>query len=309
MGEPILVFRGSSGINTKLDPTRLRFNAESGISELAACVNCRIDDTGRIARRDGFTATSRTEAWKNLFSCGAYALGTKGNALCILEADMSYTAIRNVQANQRMSFVRTSDGEKDVIFYCNGHQNGRVMNKLSYTWPVNEYVGVVTTKEFYSAPVGHLLEIRGARMFIAEDNTIWYSEPNTFYHYRLGANYFRLPSRIRMIQAVTGGLWISDSEALYFYEGNIFPSRLEMPLQNQVATYPAREGTAVKVPASRVGIEGLKGIIIVFTTDEGICVGSADGQLINLTERKIDIPSGLAGAGFYRDGNYICTLE
>ena len=309
MTKPISIFSGTSGINTKLDPTRLRFNPKTGISDFASGVNIDIDDSGRPFRRDGTTATARTETnWKNLFGCGAYGLGTKGNALCVLEADMSYTAIRNVTEGARMSYVRTSDGEQDVIFYCNGHENGRVIKKISYNWPVNEYVGATTVKEFYAAPIGHLLEIRGSRMFIAEGNTIWYSEPNTFYHYRLGANYFRLPSRIRMIQAVTGGLWISDSEAIYFYSGNIFPARLEMPLQNQVAAYPVREGTPVKVQASKIGIDGLKGIVVVFTTDEGICVGSEDGQLINLTERKIDIPSGLTGAGFYKNGKYICTL-
>ncbi len=309
MGEPVLIFRGSSGINTKLDPARLRFNAESGISELAAAVNVTIDDSGRIIRRDGSTATARTEAWKNLFSCGSYALGTKENALCTLEADMSYKAIRNIASSAKMSYVRTSDGKQGVVFYCNGSQNGLVKNKTSYSWPLITPVGVKTTKQFYPAPIGHLLAIRNGRMFIAVDNILYYSEPNTYHAYRLATNYFGFQSRLKMVESVTGGLWVSDSEAIYFYRGDIFPARLEMPLQNQVAPYPIKEGTAVKVPASRIGIEGLKDIVVVFTTNEGICVGSSDGQLINLTERKIDIPSGLTGAGFYKDGQYIVTID
>lgn len=309
MAKVVSIFQGSSGISTKLDPVRLRFDDKAGISDLAACINCLVDDTGRVIRRDGFTITDRTESWKNLFSCSSYGLGTKGDALCILEADMSYTAIRNVTKDARMSYVRTSSGAQDIIFYCNGYEKGRIIEKVSNSWPVNEYVGVTTGKEFYEAPIGHLLEVRGARMFIAEDNTVWYSEPNTFYHYRLGGSYFRFPGRIRMMEAVADGMWISDSEGIYFLKGEIFPSKMEMPLQYQVAPYPVREGTAVKVPASRIGLDGLNGIVVVFTTDEGICVGSDKGQFINLTERKIDLPSGLAGAGFYKDGHYICTLD
>ena len=309
MGKPISIFHGSSGINTKLDPVRLRFDAKNSISELAAAADVIIDDSGRIVRRDGTTATTRTENWKNLFGCGAYALGTKGNALCVLEADMSYTAIRNITEGARMSYVRTSDGKQDVIFYCNDYENGLIKNKVSYSWPLITPVGATTIKEFYFAPTGHLLSIRNGRMFIAVDNILYYSEPNTYHAYRLAANYFGFQSRIKMVENVIGGLWISDSEAIYFYGGDIFPARLEMPLQNQVADYSAREGTPVKVPASRIGIDNLSGIVVVFTTDEGICVGSADGQLINLTERKIDIPSGLTGAGFYKDGKYICTLD
>ena len=310
MRKPIPIFRGSSGINTKLDPTRLRFNVESGISELAACVNCDIDDTGRVIRREGSTATDRTEAWKNLFGCGAYALGTKGNALCVLKADMkNYTAIRNITEGANMSYIRTSDGKQDVIFYCNEHETGLVKNKISYSWPLITPVGAVTIKEFYPAPIGHLLSIRNGRMFIAVDNILYYSEPNTYYAYRLAANYFAFSSRLKMVEAVTGGLWVSDEEGVYFLGGEIAPTLKEMPLQVKLAECPVIEGTAVKVPASRIGIDGLTGIVVVFTTTEGICVGSVDGQLINVTERKLDLPSGLTGAGFYKDGKYICTLD
>lgn len=309
MGKPILIFRDSNGINTKLDPTRLRFDAESGIVELAAAVNVVIDDSGRIIRRDGTTATARTEAWKNLFGCGAYALGTKGDALCILKADMSYTAIRNITEGARMSYARTSDGKQDVIFYCNDHEQGLVKNKISYSWPLIMPIGAKTVKELYSAPRGHLLSIYNSRMFIAVNNILYYSEPNTYHAYRLAANYFGFPSRLRMIQAVDEGLWVSDSESIYFLGGEIAPSRQEMPRQIKKADYPAREGSAVKVPASQIGIEGLTGIVPVFTTDEGICIGAGNGRLINITEKKLPLPSGLTGAGFYKDGHYTCTID
>ena len=310
MGKAIPIFKGTTGLNTKLDPTRIRFNSETGISDLAACINCDIDDSGRPFLRKGFTATLCRGMWKDLFSCSNFALGMslKRCALTIIEADMSCKAIRNVTWEPRMSYVRDTDGTQEIIYYSNGHEKGRVINKASYTWPVNTYIGPETRKEFYEAPIGHLLEIRNLRMFIAEDKTLWYSEPGNYSSYRLGANYFGFSSRLRMVQAVAGGLWISDSEGIYFLGGEIIPSKLEMPRQIKMADYPAIEGSAVKVRGSKIG-EGMPGMVVVFTSEAGICVGSGDGQLINVTEKKIALPAGLSGAGFYRDGRYTCTIN
>lgn len=308
MGKLIPIFSGTSGINTKLDPARLRFNPEAGISELAASVNCDIDDTGRIFRREGTTATIRTEKWKNLFSCGSYGIGTKDDALCIIEPNIVHTAIRNITPYARMSYVRDTDGTQDVIYYCNGYEKGRVISKVSHSWPASSYVGPETRKTFQDPPIGHLLETRSSRMFIGRDNVLWYSEPGAMSLFRLAANYLVFPSRLKMLQAVDEGLWISDSESIYFLGGEIMPTALEMPRQTKKADYPAREGTAVKVKGSKIG-DGLKGMVIVFTTEKDICLGTSDGQLLSLTEKKIDLPSGLTGAGLYKDGKYIVTID
>lgn len=305
----ILIFSGSNGLNTKIDPVRIRFDSKTGISDLSACVNIDIDDTGRISRRKGSTATSRTESWHSLFSCGSYALGVSGNALAVLEPNMARTNIRNITVGAKMSFVRDTDGEQDIVYYANGYENGRVINKLSRTWPLMIPVGTTTIKKFYAAPVGHLLCVHDSRMFIAKDNRLWYSEPNTHYAYRLAANYFGFSSRIKMVQAVAGGLWISDSESVYFFGGSIAPALQEMPIQVKKVDCPVIEGTNVLAPASRIGIEGLSGIVTIFTTTRGIFVGSGDGILIPISEHKIEIPSSLTGSAIYRDGKYIVTLD
>ena len=304
----ISIFSGSNGLNTKIDPARIRFDSKTGISDLSACVNIDIDDTGRISRRKGSTATSRTESWKNMFGCGSYGLGTKGNALCVIESDMGYTAIRNVTQNARMSYVRDTDGAQDVIYYANGHEQGKILNKISYSWIADRYVGPTSRKEIYDPPLGHLLEIRNLRMFIAEDNILWYSEPNALSQFRLAANYFGFPSRLKMIVALDAGLLVSDSNSLYFLQGEIVPSMQEMPKQLKLADYPAVKNTAVMVPSSRFR-EGVPGIGVMFASTAGICFISSVGELVNISERKVDAPSGISGGGLYRDGHYICTID
>lgn len=310
MAKVIPIFKGTSGINNKVDPASLKFSAETGISELQAGVNIEVSDAGRPSRRGGFTATVRTEAWHSLFSCGAFVLGIKGDALSVLKVDLSYTPIRNVHPNARMSYVRASDGTQDIIYYCNGYENGRVIGEVSRSWPVASPVGpAVTRKTFYAAPLGHLLEVYNLRMFIAEGSILWYSEPSSYSCYCLASNYFGFSSRLRMVQAVTGGLWISDCDAIYWLGGEIAPVSQKMPVQIKAAGYPAFEGTAVKAPASRIGVGDLEGVVIVFTTPKGICIGSRDGRLINITEHKLDLPSGLTGAGMYNDGKYTVTID
>jgi hypothetical protein len=309
MSRHIRIYSGSDGLSTKLDPTRIEFDPRTGVSSLAACVNCAIDDSGRIVRRDGFVATDRIEAWHSLFSCEAYALGVTGNALAVIESDMSYTALRNVQVGARMSWVRDTDGERDVIYYCNGYQAGRIIDKISHSWPVSEYVGPETRKTFSQAPVGHLLCIRNGRMFIGQDNILWYSEPGAMSLFRLAANYFVFSSRLKMLQAVDGGLWISDSESVYFLGGNIAPEIQEMPLQTLKTACPVIEGSAVKVPGNRIAGGEMQGEAVAFTTTAGICIGAGDGTLLSITERKIDLPYGNSGAGLYIDGHYICIID
>ena len=309
MPKSIDIFKGSSGLDTKADPARLKFSSKTGISALAACMNIECDDTGRISRRKGFTATDRTEAWHSLFSCGAYALGVSGNALAVLEADMSKTNIRNVTTGAKMSYVRDTDGEQDVIYYCNGYEQGKIINKLSYSWTTDDYVGATSRKELYSPPLGHLLVTRSLRMFIAEGSILWYSEPGALSQFRLAANFFGFSSRIKMIQEIDAGLIVSDSESIYLLQGEIAPALNEMPEQIKLANYPAIENTAVKVPGSMFGKEGVAGIGVMFTSTAGICFVSAEGQLVNITERKIDLPSALSGASLYRDGHYITTIN
>lgn len=303
------VFSGTSGLNTKVDPSRINFNFKTGISELAAAVNIVIDDTGRPSRRKGFTATARTESWKNLFGCGSYAIGTTGDALCAIEPNMAYTALRNVHSDAQMSYAMDTDGISDIVFYCNGYEKGIIKNKASQGWPLITPIGVTTIKEFSEAPVGHLLEVYNSRMFIAVNNFLFYSEPNTYHAYRLSANYFGFPNRIKMVEAVSGGFWVSDSDSVYFFGGIIAPSLQEMPVQTKKCSSPAIEGTAVKIPADRIGDGGMQGQAVVFATKEGVVAGLGDGTLLSLTEKKINFPGGLTGSAFYRGGKITVCID
>jgi len=51
------------------------------------------------------------------------------------------------------------------------------------------------------------------------------------------------------------------------------------------------------------------GIGAMWASTKGICVGTPDGRLINLTSRRLDYPGAIFGAGICFDDRYVCTLE
>jgi len=294
------VFKGSLGINTKVDPTRIKYNPETGIQELAAGVNINIDSTGRISRRKGYTL-KLAKASHSLFSCGSYCLFVSGDALCVLEADYSWTAIRTVTEGARVSYVKIVND----TYYCNGYEKGIVRDKLSYDWVASSYVGPTTTKTFSDPPIGHLIELYNGVMLVAKEDVLWYSEPFAYSWFDLARNYMQFSDRLVMVKAVPDGVFVSTEQETFSCLGKTVK---EFQLR-KVADYPAIEGTVATVNASRIGEGNIAGLAAMWASKEGICFGGPDGYFRNFTERKLTYPAARYGAGLYKDGKYICLLK
>jgi len=300
MPKQLNLFRGSIGINNKVDPTRLQYNPESGIEELAAAVNVDVSSSKRVSRRKGYTL-QLAQAAHSLFPCDGYCLFVSGEDLYVLESDYTSSGIRNLTTGARMSYVRP---ESDT-YYCNGTEKGIVRDRISYAWTAASYVGPPTTKTFSDPPIGHLLEVYNGVMLIAQDNIMWHSEPFAYSWFDLAKNYVQFGARLTMMKAVQGGVFVSTEEGTFFHKGGT----VKEFIQGKVADYPAIEGTAVTVNASRIGDGGISGLAAIWASKNGICFGGPDGSFRNLTERRLDYPAARYGAGLCRDGKYICLLK
>lgn len=301
MSKPLSLFKGTTGINNKVDPARLRYDPEAGMKDLASGVNVDIDSTGRISRRKGFTSKLAKSA-HSIFGCDGYALFVSGDALCVLNPDYTWSAIRNVAVGARMSYVQVGND----TYYGNGYEVGIVRNKVSYAWNAsNDYVGPTTTKVFSDPPLGHLLEIYNGRMLIAKDEVLWYSEPFAYGWFNLASNYIQFADRLVMVKAVKGAVFVGTEKSTFLHKG----SDIKGTEQEVIAAYPPIEGTAVTVNASRVGDGSLEGSGAVWASSKGICFGGPDGYFKNFTNRKLNYPAARYGAGLYMDGKYICLLK
>lgn len=302
MGRPITWLKGSKGLNNRIDPLRLPFDPDTGIQDLAVAVNVDLDHTGRISRRKGWAATDMVDPCHSLFSHGVTVLFVTGTSLCVLGTDYTYTVVRTVQEGARMSYVPVGDR----IFYANGTEVGYIRGNVSYAWSKpTDLPGPRTLKQYSDPPVGYLLAYYKGRMYVVQGDIVWYSESFGINLFNLARNFINFESHLRMFHPVRKGIWLGTHFDTYFLEGDT-PQDFNL---HKVATYAPIFGTDVDVDGSRIADGRHKGIAVMWTSTEGICMGTSEGEFINLTERRLTYPESFEGAGLYDGFKYVSVLE
>jgi len=301
----VKILTGSTGLNTKVDPVRIAYDPKTGVSELGVAVNVTLDVTGRISRRKGYTlaqAGNYHSLYCNGGDCFVVLDRTNDDALMQVGTDLSLKGVRSGLNKARMSFLDV-DG---TVFYANGFENGMIINGISHPWMVNEHVGAETTRHFSEAPIGNHLEYFYGRIFIAVGDTLYWSEPYAYGKYDLTRCFVQFSSKITMVKAVEGGLFVSDQKDTWFLRGTD-PSEFT---QAKVAAYPAYEWSVAidYIEAGEIGYP--PGLSVMWVSKQGACLGHATGLFFNLTKEKVDYPAnGAYGAGIIKDYKFIHTIE
>ncbi len=303
MGSPVTIFSGTTGLNTVVDPVRLSFDTQTGVSELATATNITVDQTGRPGRRTGYTK-KQDGVFHSLFCDGGDCLvikdGANDAAIYQVATDMSLTGVRSGMIKAaRVAFAQVIDR----TYYCNGYEKGFVEGGISNPWVKTEYVGPETTRSFSEVPVGHHLAFAFARIFVAQAKVVYWTEPFQYGLFDMARSYWRFKTNVRMIKPVASGLFISDEKDTWFYRGtNPFEA---VPVK--VASYPAAEWSeAIEyVEGMEAGIQE-PGLCALWASREGACLGTASGSFINLNKDKIIYPDTVQqGVGLIRGYNFI----
>lgn len=303
MAQPITVFQGSTGLNTKLDPTRVRFDPQSGISDLAVAYNIDHDASGRISRRKGYSCTTITEPCHSLWSAGdgGPCFFATGTSLCQLHTDFSYSVLAGMSPGARVRYARV----QDRTYWLNGFEKGCIQNGANQAWVAGTYYGPSTKRVLRDPPVGHLLVRHLGRIWIGQGSVAWYSEPFSANQFDLTRSFVPFESRLRMLASAGRALFFSDETSTWVLVGQV-PGEMELL---QVADYPAIEGTEALLDMRRLGAGEQMGVGAIWTSARGVCVGFPSGQMVNLTERKFDLPMAAAGAGGIVGDRYIGLLQ
>lgn len=306
MTDPIIIYRKTTGLNTLIDPVDL--DISEGVQELAVAADVMISDKGRLSRRKGYTSVL-DGSYHSLFCDGGDCICVTGTSLCLLNPDYSTTIIGTVTADARLNACQVNN----QIFWCNGYEKGFIYNKVNYPWVKGDYVWPTTHRTFFDPPTGTLVEHYNGRLYVAQGNTLWFSEPLGFGVFDLTRGVIPYASNIRMIRAVDDGLFISTENRVVFLSGS-GPNDFS---QIQVAAYPAIEGTDAKFhgdymmyqpDAITITKSGKKAIL--WTSEEGICFGGSGGKFDNVTEEKIhSLPSGVTGSGIIYNGKYLGLID
>lgn len=297
---PVLV--ATRGLNTKVDPARLAAG-EDGNAWLSSCLNIDVDDTGRISRRKGFTL-AQAGSWHSLFPCSGYMLGVKGNGLFLINGVTS-VGIRNVTDGNRMSYAKGFDGTREVVYYMNGVESGKVYGGVSYPIGGTEYVGPETSRQFSDPPIGEHVCVWNGRMYISTREALWYSEPFNFETFDLARSFAMFNSRITMLIPITAGLMVGTAKNIVLLSG---PSPTEWGYR-ELAGYGAIEWTEQKATEQLSIGSNLAQNAWLFGATKGICLLTDDGQFLNLTEDKISYPSAIRGGSGIFNGKYVLNLE
>ncbi len=286
-----------AGINNVADASRLQ------PGELLYATNVDISDKGEPSRRDGIVkkvtpAGQIHSMWGDNKMCFYVENGT----LKRLNNDYTSTTLRTNVANYHMSFAEVND----QYFYSNPSVIGYILNGTD-----NQFA--TPTKEFKHAPLpGQIIEYFKGRLYVARNETIWYSDVNYFGEVDRRMNFISFENEITMMKGVDDGLWVSvgdiNRQSTYFIAG---VTREDQTLRS-FAGYGCIEGSDVKIKDGQKVGEGLSGTVIMWASDQGICIGANGGRFINITDGKYNIPDKRYGAGLFRDedgmAQYITTL-
>jgi len=280
------LFIGASGLNTTVDPVRVKFNADAGISDLSSAVNVTIDNTGRVSRRKGFNQREAGEdhsIWCDGGDCFFIRETASYGSIMQVGTDLTSTGIwSGLVKNNRMSFL---DWNGDTL-YANGSQHGILVNGVRSAWPTGTYAGPTTTRQFQDAPVGTHLAAHNGRVIVSVDNALFFSEPYAPGLFDLKL-FWQLPTEIIMVRSVDSGLFVSDKNDTYFLAGT---SPLDF-IQRKVVSCPAHEWSVAHddVELEDLGLDEV-GLGIVWSSKQGLCIGLPSGRMRNLTKERLDYP-------------------
>ena len=101
--------RAITGLNNKVDPVRLRYDPEQGVSELSEATNITIDVTGRAQRRLGWNLVTAGE-FHSIWCDGGDAFAIQETpswgSIMLVAPDLSVSGVLSgLSKNKRMSFV------------------------------------------------------------------------------------------------------------------------------------------------------------------------------------------------------------
>lgn len=296
MNKVLPIFKGTTGLNNKVDPSRVED------SDIVTALNVNIDDSGRVSRRLSFVNTGCTLSVNSLYSNGERGLFKVDDDLYLLYPDLTYSLIAaglNTQYPMRCCTVNS------IIYFVNETVVGKVENDVAGPWEGADYVGPTTFRKFSDPPKGHLIAFLGGRIYVAGNNTVWYSEPFAYSWFDLARNYFMFNSRIKMLAAVDDGLYISTESVVYFLNGTV-PSEMA---QLKVHSYPAIEGTDVYTPGGQVLETEDTRQALLFTSTRSVCACFNSGRIVEMTEKKVSYPEGSYGSAAFLNNTYYALIN
>lgn len=303
MNVPIM--KGTSGLYTQSDSAKSVYNSKrGGLNDLAACINIDVSDRRRPSRRRGITRKVASAAHSLCPVNDRYCLFVSGADLNLLQPDLvSYTTVGTVTPGMIVSaFVL--DG---ICYWQNGIERGKIISGSNEPWELTQdVVSANKTRVFTGPPRGERLAYYNGRVFIGSGSEVWYSEPYAPDVFSMGDSFLPFESDVQMLRAVSGGLYISDSEQTWALIGSD-PGDFKWGVVDNHPALPYSDQSFVgsmqiDVEGDYVFLDSGKLECAFWLTDTGIMFGDAAGSVYNISTAKIDLPGPYSSGSMLVDG-------
>jgi len=293
---PLLdIAKGFKGLNNTVDPARLPLNLETAIIELSEATNLRFDNTDRPKVRKGQTLR-HGGGFHSLWTRGLDGYVGLDDSIYRINPDLSLTGVVSHMTGKRISFCWTPLG----IHYANGRNKGILHGDAAEPWVMGE--GRKSSPRYYSGPPAYSMHLGlfADRILVSEGDNILRSQPNNYNLFRFSTDFNTFPGEVRMIQAVAGGVYVSDDARTFFLSGND-PKEWN---RRTVMECPAMEWSDRNglVNPKDIGEEGNDGWAY-WVSAEGVVFGSPTGEITQPTKHRIRLPSGFQQGAAIMDGS------
>ena len=283
-----VIFNSFTGLNT-VSPSTAIINARKMIAGLTHADNVCIDSAFKINCREGYTLKF-SGGYKDLWSTDdkgrCYAVTASGD-LAELSPDLTEMKIlMSGVGAYPMSFAQAGDD----IYFTNNILIGRIVDGIASLLPA------VTETYKKEMPAGHLIMFAFGHLFTARDNKIYISDVKQRYQYDTRIGFKSFISKIRAMDYVTSGIYISDEKNIQFLNGR---NPLKM-VHNKISPNPAFEGCMTRVEDIKTATYRYQNAVI-WESEEGICIGGEGGNYESLTNDNYVIPLKNRGCLIHRE--------
>ena len=285
-----------SGLNNMIDP----YNLPIDKGQLPKAENVDINNTNSISRRSGYlnkiSTTSAHSGWSN----GSTALYVDGGYLKSFNGTSS-TTIDIVTPNKKMYYVDAND----VIVYSNGIESGFIGGSFTQT--------TTYSKDFKEpTKLGILLCFYNGRIYHAKENTLFCTDSFDIEHADVRQQKVAtFADAITMIRRVNSGLFVGTEKQVIFLKGtDAVSGGFDLIIK---ANYGVVLGSDSAITTEYLSEGQGVGEAVIFTTTEGVCIGTDSGSFKNHSIATLSIPSSYSSASMIRDINgfkqYIVSLN
>jgi hypothetical protein len=164
----------------------------------------------------------------------------------------------------------------------------------------------LTTQFLQPLPVGHIVRYYNGRIYTANENALYFTDPLHYGLCNLANNFFLYPERISIVEPVENGIYVVADQT-YFLEGNDAKDFTQRDVYDKRAV----EGTGISVTAKafpRDEEPTPEGNLAYWFGDNGGVIGYAGGVVIPAMENKLALEKFDIGVTMFRETRGIKQL-